>query len=51
MDLQEALDAKTQELEELQADYDELGKTFNELQDELEQVCTLFLLFQPRTGL
>jgi hypothetical protein len=38
MDVEAELEAKTQELAELLHDYEELGRTFNELQDELEQV-------------
>lgn len=38
MDLQAELEARDKELAELHADYDDLGKTFGDLQEELEQV-------------
>lgn len=42
MDVEAELEAKSQELAELLHDYEELGRTFNELQDELEQVSVKF---------
>lgn len=38
MDWKAEYESKVTELEELTADYEELGKTFGELQEELEEV-------------